>query len=128
MMRMPTGLSQRSPCADQSDKSIKRWLRSNIKVGAIVAVRRIQGRKLHYERAVVLSVRPKNFNIARLRRDQALADSPETFDYSGRNWRDPTAQVRVVAPTQVVLQACDYCDFGEESMPGDAQGYTYSVR
>jgi hypothetical protein len=128
MMRMQTAPPPKSPCGDQSDKSIKRWLRSNIKVGAIVAIRRIQDRKLRYERAVVLSIRPKNFNVSALRRDQRVAESAETFDYSGRNWRDASAETRLVVPTQVVLEACDDCDFGAGSMPGDAQSYTYSVR
>jgi hypothetical protein len=118
----------KSPCGDQSEKSIKRWLRSNIKVGAMVAIRRIEDRKLYYERAIVLSVRPKNFNVATLQRDQTPADAHETFDHSGINWRSTKAPTRVVLPTPAVLEACDVCDFGTASMPGDAETYTYSVR
>ena len=117
-----------SPCRGQSEKSIKNWLRSNIKVGAIVAIRRIQDGKLQYERAVVLSIRPKNFNVDPQRKDGTFAESSETFDYSGRNWRDPSGQIRLVVPTQAVLEACDACDFGGSFMPGDARSYTYSVR
>jgi hypothetical protein len=114
-----------SPCKDQSDKSIRNWLRSNIKVGAIVAVRRIQGGKLQYERAVVLSVRPKNFNVGVELGDGSFAGAGETFDNAGRNRRDPKA--RIVIPTEAVLQACILCDFGRGFMPGDADTYIYSV-
>ena len=117
-----------SPCRDQSEKSIKNWLHSNIKVGAIVAIRCIQDGMLRYERAVVLSIRPKNFNVSTQQRDGTFAEFGETFDYSGRNWRDPTSQVRMVVPTQGVLEACDACAFGARFMPGDARSYTYSVR
>ena len=105
------------PCRDQSEKSIKHWLRASIKVGALVAIRRIQDGILQYERAVVLSIRPKNFNVGRQRRDGTFDDSGETFDYAGRNWREPTGPTRLVAPTQAVLEACDACDFGERFLP-----------
>ena len=117
-----------APCGDQSGKSIKNWLRSNIKVGTIVGIRRIQNGMLQYERAMVLSVRPKNFNVGTQRRNGTFAESGETFDYSGRNWRDPVVQMRLVVPTQAVLEACDACDFGAKSMPGDARSYSYSVQ
>ena len=101
-----------SPCRDQSEKSIKNWLRSHIRVGTIVAIRRIQDGMLQYERAVVLSIRPKNFNVGTQQRDGTFADSGETFDYSGKNWRDPTGPMRLVIPTEAVIEACDACDFG----------------
>ena len=104
----------------QSEKSIKNWLRANIKVGTLVAIRRIQDGTIQYERAVVLSIRPKNFNVGRQQRDGTFDESGETFDYAGRNWRDPTGPTRLVAPTQAVLDACDACDFGEKFIPGES--------
>ena len=111
-MREPT-----SPCSDQSDKSIKRWLRSNIKVGAVVAIRQMQDGMLRYERASVRSVRPKNFNVSAQKKDGTFAKSTLTFDYSGRSWRDPSGQTRLVVPTPAVLKACDACDSDNRFLP-----------
>jgi hypothetical protein len=119
--------SHRSPCSDQSAKSIKRWLASHVKVGAAVAIRRIQNGMLQYDRGVVLSVRPKNFNVGVEQRDGSFADAGETFDYSGRKWGAPKSSVRLVIPTQAVEEACIVCDFGAAFMPGQAGSYTYSV-
>ena len=83
---------------------------------------------LQYERAVVLSIRPKNFNVRAQRKVGTFAESSETFNYSGRNWRDPAGQMRLVVPTQAVLEACDACDFGARLMPVDPRTYTYPVR
>ncbi len=94
----------------------------------MVVVRRIQDGLLQYERGVVLSLRPRNFNVGTQRRDGTFAETGETFDYSGRHWRNPKGPVRLVLPTPAVLKACDVCDFGAGSMPGDADSYTYSVR
>jgi hypothetical protein len=112
-----------SPCSDQSDKSIKRWLRSNIKVDAIVAIRQMQNGMLRYERATVRSVRPKNFNVSPQRRDGTFDESTITFDYAGRHWREPAGQTRLVVPTPTVLEACDLCDFGSKFLPGKPGRY-----
>lgn len=119
-------MPSRSPCSDQSQKSIKRWLGSHLKVGAAVAIRRIQDGRLQYERAVVLTMRPKNLNVGARQRDGTFA-AGETFDYSGRKWGDPKSSVRLVIPTQAVEEACAVCDFGAAFMPGQAGSYTYSV-
>ena len=97
-----------------------------MKVGAQVAIRRIQDGMLQYQRAVVLTVRPKNFNVGAQQRDGTFA-AGETFDYSGRRWGDPNGSVRLVIPTQAVEEACVICDFGAAFMPGEARSYTYSV-
>lgn len=117
-----------SPCSDQSEKSIKNWLRSNIKVGLVVAIRRMQDGMLQYERAVVLSLRPKNFNVGAQLQDGTFSESGVTFDHAGRSWQNPTGPVRLVAPTQAVLKACDACRFGTEFLPGKPESYVVSVR
>jgi hypothetical protein len=109
----------------QSEKSIKKWLRSHVKVGAVVVIRRIQDNRLQYERAIVLSIRPKNFNVAEQRRDGTFPESGETFDWSGRPWRDPAGPTRLVMPTESVLEACAVCDFGAGFMPGAALDYGF---
>src|SRR5436190_2175247 len=91
------------PCSTQSEKSIRRWLRGNIKVGALVAIRRTHGGTVEYERGLVVSVRPKNFNVAPHEKDATLAEAGETFDYSGRRWRDPDGPIRLVIPTPAIL-------------------------
>ena len=91
-----TSHGSRSPDEDQSDKAIRKWLSSHVEVGAIVAVANNQDGSLHYERGVVLSVRPKNFG-----------ESGPTFDYAGRNWRERDDGLRIVIPTEAVLEACD---------------------
>jgi hypothetical protein len=116
-----------SPCHDQSQQSIKKWLRANVKVGTLVVIRRIQNGKLQYERAAVLSVRPKNFNVGVQQRDGTIAASGETYDWSGSNWRDPKGPARLVLPTATVLKACDVCEFGAAFMPGNARDYVFSV-
>ncbi len=117
-----------SPCKDQSEKSIKKWLHSNVEVGALVAIRRIQDGTLQYERAVVLSMRPKNFNVGTQEKDGTFASSGDTFDYSGKGWSNPTGPNRLVIPTQAVLAACDACEYGTSFLHGNNAPYTCSVR
>jgi hypothetical protein len=117
-----------SPCRDQSEKSIKKWLHSNVKVGAIVAIRRIEDGMLQYERAAVLSMRPKNFNVGVEQKDGTFARAGDSFDYSGRNWGNPRGPTRLVIPTQAVLAACGACQCGTLFLPKNAERYTYSVR
>jgi hypothetical protein len=105
------------PDQAQSEKAIKNWLRSNVKVGAIVAIKRRQNGSLQYERAMVLSVRPKNFNVGAQQRDGTYSDSGTTFDYAGRHWRDREGGTQIVMPTEAVLAACDACDFGAAFLP-----------
>jgi len=116
-----------SPCGDQSEKSIKNWLRSNVKVGVVVAIRRIQDGMLQYERAVVLSVRPKNFNVGVQLSDGDFSESGITFDAAGRPWQASAGPIRLVAPTPAVLQACDACRFGTQFLPGKPESYIVSV-
>jgi len=101
-----------SPDQEQSEKAIKNWLRSHVRVGAILSIRRKQNGLLQYERAIVLSVRPKNFNVGTQQRDGTFSESGTTFGYAGRHWRDPNAGMQIVIPTEAVLAACDACDFG----------------
>jgi hypothetical protein len=105
------------PDQAQSEKAIKNWLRSNVKVGAIVAIKRRQNGSLQYERAMVLSVRPKNFNVGAQQRDGTYSESGTTFDYAGRHWRDREGGTQIVMPTEAVLAACDACDFGAAFLP-----------
>lgn len=100
------------PDYDQSERSIKNWLKSHVKVGAVVAIKRTQNGLLQYERGIVLSVRPKNFNVGAQQRDGTFTDSGITFDHSGKSWREPSGGMRLVVPTEAVLAACDACDFG----------------
>ena len=101
-----------SPDHDQSGKAIKKWLSSNVIVGAIVAIKRRQNGLLQFERGMVLSVRPKNFNVGIQQRDGTFSESGVTFDRAGRHWRDPGGGMQIVIPTKKVLAACDACDFG----------------
>ena len=115
-----------SPCGDQSEKSIKRWFRSNIKVGTLVAIRHTQDGMLRYERASVRSLRPKNFNVSPQHVDGTFTESSVTFDYSGRLWREPLGKTRLVIPTPAVLEACDACDFGRKFLSEKPDSYSYS--
>jgi hypothetical protein len=117
-----------SPCADQTEKSIKNWLRLNTKVGVVVAIRRMQEGMLQYQRGVVVSLRPRNFNVGIQLEDGTFAESGTTFDHAGRSWQDPSGPVRLVAPTPAVLQACDACHFGTQFLPGKPESYVVSVR
>ena len=101
-----------SPDKEQSEKAIKNWLNANVKVGAIVAIRHRQNGLLQYERGMVLSVRPRNFNVGAQQRDGTYSESGITFDYAGRHWRDREGGTQIVIPTDAVLGACDACDFG----------------
>ena len=114
-----------TPCKDQTEKSIKNWLIANLKVGATVAIRHTQGGMLRYERAVVLSIRPRNFALGALQSDGSFAESGMSFAYSGRNYREPTGQTRLVVPTPAVLAACDACHFGERALPGGPWVYIF---
>ena len=100
------------PDKEQSEKAIKNWLSANVKVGAIVAIRRSQNGMFQYERGMVLSVRPKNFNVGAQHRDGTYSEAGTTFDYAGRHWRDRGSGTQIVIPTDAVLSACDACDFG----------------
>jgi hypothetical protein len=106
-----------SPDKEQSEKAIKKWLSANVEVGAIVAIRRRQNGSLQYERGMVLSVRPKNFNVGVQQRDGTYSESGTTFDYAGRHWRDRDGGTQIVIPTDAVLAACDACDFGVAFLP-----------
>ena len=106
-----------SPCRDQSEKSIRNWLHAHIHVGVVVAIRRARNGTLQYERAAVLSIRPKNFNVGPQQRDGTFADAGITFDQAGRSWREPDGGMRLVMPTEEVLAACDACDFGAAFLP-----------
>jgi hypothetical protein len=117
-----------APCFDQSDKSIKKWLHSNVKVGVIVAIRRMQNGMLQYERGIVLSIRPKNFNVGAQLEDGTFPDSGIVFDHSGKSWHDPKGPVRIVVPTEAVLQACKVCKFGTAFLPGKPDSFVISVR
>jgi hypothetical protein len=101
-----------APDHDQSEKAIKNWLKSHVAVGLVVAIKRTEGGSLQYERGKVLSIRPKNFNVGPQQRDGTFADAGITFDHAGRSWREPSGGVRLVMPTEAVLNACDACDFG----------------
>lgn len=107
----------RLPDHDQSDKAIKNWLKSHVTVGALVAIKRTQDGSLQYERARVLSIRPKNFNVGVQQKDGNFAEAGMPFDYAGRNWREPSGGTRLVMPTEEVLAACDACDFGNAFIP-----------
>jgi diphthamide synthase subunit DPH2 len=102
---------------EQSEKAIKNWLSSNVKVGTIVAIRRRQNGLVLYERGMVLSVRPKNFNVGFQQRDGTYSESGTTFDYAGRHWQDREGGTQIVIPTDAVLGACDVCDFGAAFLP-----------
>jgi len=102
-----TSHGSRTPDEDQSDKAIRKWLSSHVEVGAIVAVANNQEGSLHYERGVVLSVRPKNFNVGLQQSDGTFEESGPTFDYAGRNWRERDDGLRIVIPTEAVLAACN---------------------
>ena len=91
---------------EQSEKAIKKWLSSNLKVGAILAIRRRRNGLLQYERGMVLSARPRNFNVGTQHRDGTFSESGITFDYAGRHWRDPGSGIQIVIPTDAVLGAC----------------------
>jgi len=106
-----------SPDKEQSEKAIKNWLSSNVKVGTIVAIRRRQNGLVQYERGMVLSVRPKNFNVGFQQRDGTYSGSGTTFDTAGRHWRDREGGTQIVIPTDAVLAACDACDFGAAFLP-----------
>jgi len=115
-------MTANSPAPDhnQSEKAIKNWLKSHVVVGALVGIKRTQGGLLQFERAKVLSIRPKNFNVGSQQPDGSYSDSGVTFDYSGTPWRessDRSIEVRLVMPTDLVLAACDACAFGERFLP-----------
>jgi|SRR5678815_2378452 hypothetical protein len=104
------GREPHRPDQDQSQKAIKNWLKSNVRVGTIVAIKRTQNESLHYRRGIVLSVRPKNFNVGIQQQDGTFSESGITFDYAGRHWREPSGGVQIVIPTEAVLAACDGYD------------------
>ena len=106
-----------APDHDQSEKAIKNWLKSHVAVGLIVAIKRTQNGQLQFERAKILSIRPKNFNVGPQQSDGTFADAGITFDYAGRSWREPSGGVSLVMPTEAVLLACDRCEFGTAFLP-----------
>jgi len=101
------GREPHRPDQDQSQKAIKNWLKSNVRIGTIVAIKRAQNESLHYRRGIVLSIRPKNFNVGIQQQDGTFSESGITFDYAGRHWREPGGGVQIVIPTEAVLAACD---------------------
>jgi len=96
-----------TPDHDQSDKAIKNWLKTHIAVGVVVGIKLTQDGTVRFERGKVLSIRPKNFNVARQQEDGEFADAGITFDYTGSAWRENDGDIRLVIPTEAVLKACD---------------------
>ncbi len=92
-------------------------MKLHVAVGVLVAIRRTEGAQVQFERARVVSIRPKNFNVGVQQPDGTFADSGMTFDYAGRSWREPSGPLRLVMPTEAVLAACDACDFGSAFLP-----------
>jgi hypothetical protein len=96
--------SSTAPDDDQSEKAIKKWLKSHLKVGLIVAVKRTEDGQPQFERGKVISIRPRNFNVSTEQADGTFPDSGMTFEYSGEALRE--SAVRLVMPTEAVLAAC----------------------
>ena len=103
------------PCFGQTETEIKSWMKANVSVGSIVAVRHTQARFLQYAKATVVRVGKGRFEVDTLGPGN-LSSSGKTFYYSGKNCWHPVGQTRLVIPTEQVLNAC-----GE---PGDLRMYS----
>jgi hypothetical protein len=98
-----------SPCADQSQEEIEKWLRANVALGTEVVVRHTQSDLLRYQRGRVVRLGRGRFEVATQQAGGTYSESGNTFYYSGRNCWHPKGQTSLVIPTPAVLEACDRC-------------------
>lgn len=103
------------PCFGQTAEEIEKWLRANVAIGTVVAIRNTQAGFLQYVPARIIRIGKGRFEVAREIRD-SLSGAGNTFYYSGKNCWQPKGQTRLVIPSPDVINA-----YGS---PGDL-GLTY---
>ena len=110
-------MSAKSPCWEQTEDGIKRWLLENVRVGERVVVRTIKGSSLRYELGRIIRLERGRFAVAKSQ-SAGLVDSSWSFYYSGRSCKNPRGSVRLVIPTPEVLEACAICVETGGFLPG----------
>jgi hypothetical protein len=107
----------KSPCSDQTREAIEMWLRSNVRIGQDVAIRRTHGGLLWYERGCVVRLGKGRFEVALSPNRAMTSDSGDSFYYSGKNCRYP--QVQTAGHSSLaVLAACEVCERERGPLPG----------
>lgn len=94
-------MSQLSPCSGQTAENLTAWLKANITVGAMAAIRRSDTTGVSYLLATVTRVRKDRFEL-----DRTGGGEGSAFFFNGNNCVDPDGQIRLVVPTFRVMAAC----------------------
>lgn len=104
------------PCYGQTADEVEAWLRSNVRIGATVAIRHTQAGFLQYATATVTRIGKGRFEVDTLG-PANLSAAGRAFYFSGKNCWSPKGKTCLVIPTEAVRAAC--------GSPGD-QGRTYA--
>lgn len=101
-MRSPN--TKKPPCFGQTQESVEAWLRANVKVGTLVAIRNTQGGFLQYIPAKVVRIGRGRFEVAP-ESCRTLSGANNSFFFSGKNCWQPKGRTRLVIPNQEILGA-----------------------
>ena len=96
--------TQIAPCHGQSEEEIKDWMKANVQIGTVVAIRNTQGGLLHYLPAEVTRLGRGRFTVEP-QESYGLGTGGSNFYYSGKNCWHPKGQTRLVIPTPAVIAA-----------------------
>lgn len=96
--------SKKPPCFGQTIEEVEEWLRTNVALGTVVAIRNSQAGFLQYVRAKVVRIGKGRFEV-QPENTYTLSGAGQTFYYSGKNCWQPKGQTRLVIPTAEVAKA-----------------------
>lgn len=94
-------MTQRAPCSGQTAENLTAWLKANIAIGALAAIRCTGDGVVTYQLATVTRIREDRFEL-----DRTGGGGGAAFFFRGKNCVDPTGLTRLVVPTLRVMAAC----------------------